>query len=73
MRRAIWLVALAEARRLASAVPLDGKGAADKDVNEAFRSKADVKSRMETEWDSFARSNYLKARELAEAAGARVR
>lgn len=64
---------LAEARRLASAVPLDGKGAADKDVNEAFRSKADVKSRMETEWDSFARSNYLKARELAEAAGARVR
>jgi hypothetical protein len=73
MRRAIWLVALAEARGLASAVPLDGKGAADKDVNEAFRSKADVKSRMETEWDSFARSNYLKARELAEAAGARVR
>jgi hypothetical protein len=63
---------VAEARRLAGAVPLDGKRAADKDVNEAFKGKADVKSRMETEWDTSARSNYLKARELADAA-ARVR
>jgi len=64
---------VAEARRLASAVPLDGKRAADQDTNEAFKGKADVKSRMETEWDAYARSNYLKARELAEAASARAR
>ena len=64
---------LADARRLASAVPLDGKRAADKGTNEAFRAKAEVKSRMETEWDIFARSNYLRARELADAAAARAR
>jgi phosphoglycerate transport regulatory protein PgtC len=64
---------VADARRLASAVPLDGKRAADKDTSEAFKGKAEVKSRMETEWDTFARSNYLKARELADAAAARAR
>ena len=60
---------LAEARRLASTVPLDANRAGDKDVNEAFRSKPDVKSRLETDWDAAAKSAYAKARELAEQAG----
>jgi phosphoglycerate transport regulatory protein PgtC len=64
---------LADARRLARAVPLDGKRAAEKDTNEAFKGKAEVKSQMETEWDTFARSNYLRARELADAAAVRAR
>jgi spermidine/putrescine-binding protein len=60
---------LAEARRLASTVPLDAVRAADKETNEAFRSKPDVKSRLETEWDAAAKAAYAKARELAESAG----
>ena len=63
---------LAEARRLASTVPLDAARASDKDVNEAFKGKADVKSKLETEWDGAAKAAYAKARELADAAG-RVR
>jgi ABC-type Fe3+ transport system substrate-binding protein len=62
-----------EARRLASTMPIDGKRASDKEVNESFKSKPDVKSRLETEWDSAAKINYARARELAEAAAARVR
>ena len=65
--------ALAEARRLASAVPIDGKRASDKDTNAAFKSKADVKSRLETEWDTFAKASYARARELAESAPGRIR
>jgi ABC-type Fe3+ transport system substrate-binding protein len=63
---------LAEARRLASTVPLDGKLAADKAFNQAFKDKPDVKSRLETEWDSAAKSNYAKAIDRADQA-ARVR
>jgi len=63
---------LAEARRQASAVPLDGKLAADKAFNQAFKDKADVKSRLETEWDSAAKSNYAKAIDRADQA-ARMR
>jgi ABC-type glycerol-3-phosphate transport system substrate-binding protein len=63
---------LAEARRLASAVPLDAQRASDPAVNQAFRGKAEVKSRLETEWDTAAKANYARARELAEQA-ARVR
>ena len=63
---------LAEARRLASAVPLDGKQAADKAFNQAFKDKPDVKSRLETEWDTAAKSNYAKAIDRA-AQAARMR
>lgn len=64
---------LAEARRAASAVPLDARRASDKDVNAAFKDKPDVKSRMETEWDSAAKAAYARARELAEGASSRIR
>ena len=63
---------LAEARSLASTVPLDAKLAADKAFNAAFKDKPDVKSRLETEWDSAAKSNYAKAIDLADQA-ARMR
>jgi ABC-type Fe3+ transport system substrate-binding protein len=57
-------VLLREARALASAVPLDEQKA-DKTLNDAFKSKADVKARQESEWDAFAKTNYAKARALA--------
>ncbi|HET8578526.1 MAG TPA: extracellular solute-binding protein [Methylomirabilota bacterium] len=64
---------LAEARKLASAVPLDAKQATDKAVNAAFKDKPEVKSRMETEWDTVAKANYAKAKELADSAAGRIR
>ncbi len=64
---------LTEARRLATAVPLDARQASDKAVNAAFKDKPDVKSRMETEWDTAAKTNYARARELADTAPGRVR
>lgn len=67
------LAPLAEARKLASSVPLDATRAGDKAVNAAFKDKPDVKSRMETEWDTAAKTNYAKARELADTAPGRVR
>lgn len=47
------------------------RGAADQGApgNEAFRSRPDVKSRLETEWDAAVKAAYAKARELAEQAG----
>jgi len=65
--------AVAEARRLASTVPIDGKRASDKETSEAFKSKADVKSRLETEWDAFAKASYARARDLAESVPGRIR
>jgi ABC-type glycerol-3-phosphate transport system substrate-binding protein len=67
------LARLAEARKLASSVPLEATQAGDKAVNAAFKDKPDVKSRMETEWDTAAKTNYAKARELADTAPGRVR
>jgi ABC-type Fe3+ transport system substrate-binding protein len=64
---------LAEARRLASTVPLDARRASDREVNAAFKDRPDVKSRMETEWDTAAKGGYARARELAEAAAAKLR
>ena len=64
---------LAEARRLASTVPLDARRASDREVNAAFKDKPEVKSRMETEWDTAAKASYARARELAEGAAARIR
>ncbi len=64
---------LAEAWRLASAVPIDGKRASDKEINAAFKGKAEVKSRLETEWDTFAKASYTKARDLAESVPGRIK
>jgi ABC-type Fe3+ transport system substrate-binding protein len=64
---------LAEARKLASTVPLDARRASDREVSAAFRDKPEVKSRMETEWDTAAKVGYARARELAEGAGAKIR
>src|SRR5512132_1361035 len=52
---------LREARTLASTVSLDDKRAT-KELNDAFKSKADVKARKESEWDAFAKTNYARAR-----------
>ncbi|MBI4588324.1 MAG: extracellular solute-binding protein [Candidatus Rokubacteria bacterium] len=60
--------ALAEATKLATAMPMDAARASDKEVNAAFKDKPDVKSKLETEWDTFAKTNYARARDLAERA-----
>ena len=44
--------------------------AADKAINNAFKEKAELKSKLETEWDTFAKTNYGKARAIAEQAAA---
>jgi spermidine/putrescine-binding protein len=62
-----------EARGLASAVPIDDKRAGDKALNDAFKGKAEVKAKHETEWDAVAKANYAKARTLAEHALAAAR
>jgi hypothetical protein len=42
-------------------------------VNAAVKDKPEVKSRMETEWDTAARSGCARARELAEGVAALLR
>ncbi len=66
---------VAEARKLATTVPINAKMAGDKEVNAAFtdKAKADLKSKLETEWDTFAKANYGKAKETAEKAAAALR
>ncbi|MEK7709215.1 MAG: ABC transporter substrate-binding protein, partial [candidate division NC10 bacterium] len=59
---------LAEAKKLATAMPVDATRASDKEINAAFKDKPDVKSKLETEWDNFAKTNYARAREAAERA-----
>jgi phosphoglycerate transport regulatory protein PgtC len=59
---------IAEARRLATQVPLTDKRAADKELTAAFKAKSGVKAQLETEWENFARANYAKAKELADKA-----
>jgi ABC-type Fe3+ transport system substrate-binding protein len=61
-----------EARAAASAMPIDEKKA-DKALNEAFKSRAEVKAKQESEWDAFAKASYAKARTLAEQALAAAR
>ena len=56
---------LAEAKRLASQVPINDKRASDKEVTGAFKSKSGLKAQLETEWETFARTSYDKAKELA--------
>jgi serine/threonine protein kinase len=61
-----------EARAAAATMPIDDKKA-DKALNDAFKSKADVKAKHESEWDAFAKTGYGKARTLAEQALAATR
>lgn len=63
---------LREACGLASTVPLEEKSTG-KTLNDDFKNKAEVKSRQESEWDAFAKSNYAKARTAAEQALAAAR
>jgi hypothetical protein len=53
-------------------VPLDGKQAVDAGFNERFRDKPEVKSWLETEWDTKAKASYGKAQDRADQA-ARMR
>lgn len=64
---------IAEARKLASRVPITDKRAADKEVTGAFKAKTGLKAQLETEWENFARASYAKAKELAEKATGLVR
>ena len=64
---------VAEARRLASQVPINDKRASDKEVSGAFKSKSGLKAQLETEWENIARANYAKAKELADKAAAMAR
>jgi ABC-type Fe3+ transport system substrate-binding protein len=66
---------VAEARKLATGIPADAKKASDKEVNAAFtdKAKADLKSKLETEWDTFAKANYARAKDTAEKAVAAIR
>jgi len=66
---------LAEARKLATSIPIDARRAGDKEVNSFFtdKAKADAKSKLETEWDTFAKANYARAKETAEKAVAAIR
>ena len=63
---------LAEARALALSVPLDDK-AADRTLNEAFKTRPEVKAKHEADWDTAAKANYARARGLAEQALAAAR
>jgi ABC-type Fe3+ transport system substrate-binding protein len=64
---------LADAKRLASQVPIDERKASDKEIVTAFKGKSGLKAQMETEWENLARANYAKARELAEKAASLAR
>ena len=64
---------VADARRLASQVPINDKRASDKEVSGAFKSKSGLKAQLETEWENIARANYAKARELADKAAGMAR
>jgi phosphoglycerate transport regulatory protein PgtC len=59
---------VAEARKLATQIPINDKRASDKEVTGAFKSKSGMKAQLETEWENFARANYAKAKELADKA-----
>jgi phosphoglycerate transport regulatory protein PgtC len=59
---------IADARKLAAQVPIDEKKASDKEVVAGFRGKSGLKAQMETEWETTAKANYAKAKELADKA-----
>jgi ABC-type Fe3+ transport system substrate-binding protein len=64
---------IAEAKKMASQVPIDEKKASDKEIAAAFRGKSGLKAQMETEWENAARGNYAKAKELADKAAGLAR
>jgi len=64
---------VAEAKKLASQIPINEKKASEKEIGAAFKSKSGLKAQLETEWENFARSSYAKARELADKARALAR
>ncbi|HEY2990179.1 MAG TPA: extracellular solute-binding protein [Candidatus Binatia bacterium] len=59
---------IADARKHASQVPIDEKKASDKEIVAGFRGKSGLKAQMETEWETAAKANYTKAKELADKA-----
>jgi phosphoglycerate transport regulatory protein PgtC len=64
---------LADAKKLASQVPINDTRASDKEVVGAFKSKSGLKAQLETEWETFARAHYEKAKEQANKAAAMAR
>lgn len=58
---------LAEARSLATKVPVPEAKANDKDFNKAFKGKVktEARAKLETEWDATAKASYLKSKDLA--------
>jgi hypothetical protein len=64
---------LAEAKKLASQVPISDKRATDKEITGALKSKSGLKAQLETEWETFAKSNYEKAKEQANRAAVMAR
>jgi phosphoglycerate transport regulatory protein PgtC len=64
---------IAEAKKLASQVPIEEKKAGDKEIAAAFRGKSGLKAQMETEWETSAKANYVKAKELADKAAGLAR
>jgi len=63
--KAIGMVA--EARSLATKVPVTEAQAKDKEFNKAFlpKEKTEARAKLETQWDATAKANYSKAKELA--------
>jgi phosphoglycerate transport regulatory protein PgtC len=64
---------IADARKLASQAPIDEKKASDKEIVAGFRGKSGLKAQMETEWETTAKANYAKAKELADKAAGLAR
>lgn len=58
---------IAEARSLATQVPVSEAQAKDKEFNKAFKGKekTEARAKLETEWDGKAKANYARAKELA--------
>lgn len=58
---------VAEARSLTTRVPVSEAKAKDKEFNKAFRGKekTETRAKLETEWDTTAKANYAKAKDLA--------
>jgi len=61
---------VAEARSLATKVPVTETQGKDKDYNKAFRGKekTETRAKLETEWDAAAKANYSRAKDLAQKA-----
>ena len=58
---------LRDARAAVTTMPIDEQKA-DRTLNDAFKTRAEVKAKHEAEWDAFAKASYAKARTLAEQA-----